>query len=252
MIKIENLKAKVDADIILDGLNLTIPAGQVHAIMGPNGSGKSTLSKILMGDDNYEVLSGEVNYQGEDLLAMSPDLRAHKGLFLGFQYPVAIPGVNNMVFLKTALNAKLKARGLAECDSMSFMQLAKQAASIIDMDLDFLKRDLNDDFSGGEKKRNEILQMLVLEPDFIVLDEIDSGLDIDALQFVAKGINALRQQTRSFLLITHYPRLLDLVKPDVVHVMLNGKIVHSGDYSLANKLEAQGYSWLVDTAEVKG
>jgi Fe-S cluster assembly ATP-binding protein len=244
MLKVEKLTVEVGQQKILNDLNISIEAGKVHAIMGPNGSGKSTLSKVLMGDEAYKVISGNITYKNQDLLAMSPQERSHAGLFLGFQYPVAIPGVNNMTFLKTALNAKLKALGKSECDAMSFMSLAKNAAKVIDMDLSFLKRDLNDDFSGGEKKRNEILQMLVLKPDFAILDEIDSGLDIDALQSVAKGINSLKQSNNSMLLITHYPRLLDLIKPDVVHIMVGGKIVKTGPFSLASEVEKQGYSWV--------
>ena len=242
ILTIKNLTVKAGDTVILKDFNLIIKAGEVHAIMGPNGSGKSTLSKVLMGDETYSVIAGSISYLGQDLLSMSADARAHAGLFLGFQYPVAIAGVNNMVFLKTALNAKRKALGLDECDSMSFMALAKQSAKKIDMNIDFLKRDLNDGFSGGEKKRNEILQMLLLEPKMAILDEIDSGLDIDALQSVACGINALQDKHRGFLLITHYPRLLELVKPDFVHVMVDGDIVQSGDYSLALKLEESGYA----------
>ena len=244
MLSIKELSVQVEDKRILNALNLSLPAGEVHAIMGPNGSGKSTLSRVLMGDDRYEVMSGSVVYQEQDLLAMRPEERAHHGLFLGFQYPVSIPGVNNMVFLKTALNAQRKAMGEPECDAMSFMALAKSAADTIGMREDFLKRDLNDDFSGGEKKRNEILQMLVLQPKLAILDEIDSGLDIDALQAVAAGINALRAQGRTILLITHYPRLLDLVRPDRVHVMMHGAIIQSGSYDLALKLESEGYAWL--------
>ena len=249
MLQIENLTVEVGSQKILNNLNIEINAGQVHAIMGPNGSGKSTLSKVLMGDESYKVVGGKITYKNEDLLAMSAPERAHAGLFLGFQYPVAISGVNNMTFLKTALNAKLKALNQSECDAMSFMSLAKNAAKIIDMDLEFLKRDLNDDFSGGEKKRNEILQMLVLRPDLAILDEIDSGLDIDALQSVAKGINFLKNADNSMLLITHYPRLLDLVKPDVVHIMAGGKIVKTGPFSLATEVEKQGYSWISSIVE---
>lgn len=244
MLEINKLKVSVANEVILKDLDLVVPQGEVHAVMGPNGSGKSTLSKVLMGDDRYKVDSGSISFNNQNLLELSIDKRAHAGIFHGFQYPVAIPGVNNMVFLKTALNANLKKRGLAECDSMDFMALVKQAASVIDMDLEFLKRDLNDDFSGGEKKRNEILQMLVLKPLLAILDEIDSGLDVDALRSVAKGINAARSEKNSMLMITHYPRLLELVKPDVVHIMLNGKIVKSGSYDLALHIEKQGYAGL--------
>ncbi len=244
MLTLHNVSVNIDDTPILNEFNLEVPQGEVHAIMGPNGSGKSTLSRVLMGDECYQVTQGAIMYQGEDLMALSPEARAHQGLFLGFQYPVAIPGVNNMTFLKTALNAKRKALGQSECDAMSFMQLAESAAQTIGMDLAFLKRDFNTDFSGGEKKRNEILQMLVLEPKLVILDEIDSGLDIDALQAVALGINALRDAGRSFILITHYPRLLELVQPDRVHVMMSGQIVMSGDYTLANTLEEKGYGWL--------
>jgi Fe-S cluster assembly ATP-binding protein len=249
MLTIKGLSVSIDGTCILNALDLEVPEGQVHVIMGPNGSGKSTLSRVLMGDDRYQVDSGEIRYRGQDLCAMSPEVRAHQGLFLGFQYPVSIPGVNNMVFLKTALNAKLKALGQPECDAMSFMALAESAAKTIGMDLEFLKRDLNSDFSGGEKKRNEILQMLVLQPDLAILDEIDSGLDIDALQAVAAGINALRDSSRSLLLITHYPRLLELIRPNRVHVMLSGSIVKSGEYALAMELESKGYGWLEPLTE---
>jgi Fe-S cluster assembly ATP-binding protein len=249
MLTINNLTVSVDKVKILDQLNLSVAAGQVHVIMGPNGSGKSTLARVLMGDDRYQVTAGSVLYQGEDLIAMAPEQRAQQGVFLGFQYPVAIPGVNNMVFLKTALNAKRKALGEPECDAMSFMALAKSAAKTIGMREDFLKRDLNDDFSGGEKKRNEIFQMLVLQPTLTILDEIDSGLDIDALQAVAAGINAHRAADRAIVLITHYPRLLELVQPDQVHVLMGGKLVQSGPYDLALKLEKQGYGWLENVEE---
>ena len=249
MLTINDLTVCVDKVKILDQLNLSVSAGQVHVIMGPNGSGKSTLARVLMGDDRYQVTAGSVLYQGEDLIAMAPEQRAQQGVFLGFQYPVAIPGVNNMVFLKTALNAKRKALGEPECDAMSFMALAQSAAKTIGMREDFLKRDLNDDFSGGEKKRNEILQMLVLQPELTILDEIDSGLDIDALQAVAAGINAHRAADRAIVLITHYPRLLELVQPDQVHVLMGGKLVQSGPYDLALKLEKQGYGWLENVEE---
>lgn len=244
MLAIKNLHASVDGQEILKGIDLAIGAGEVHAIMGPNGSGKSTLAAILTGQDHYVVSQGEINYQGEDLLSLSPEDRAMKGVFLAFQYPVEIPGVNNLYFLKTALNSIRKKRGEPELDAMDFMELVKEKLTVVQMDDKFLKRSVNEGFSGGEKKRNEILQMLLLEPTLAVLDETDSGLDIDALQVVANGVNQLRGKGRSIILITHYQRLLNYIQPDFVHVLANGYIVKSGDKSLAAELEKTGYSLL--------
>ena len=244
MLEINNLHVNVNGSEILRGINLRVNSGEVHAIMGPNGSGKSTLAAILTGQDHYVVSQGEINYQGEDLLSLSPEDRAMKGVFLAFQYPVEIPGVNNLYFLKTALNSIRKKRGEPELDAMDFMELVKEKLTVVQMDDKFLKRSVNEGFSGGEKKRNEILQMLLLEPTLAVLDETDSGLDIDALQVVANGVNQLRGKGRSIILITHYQRLLNYIQPDFVHVLANGYIVKSGDKSLAAELEKTGYSLL--------
>jgi Fe-S cluster assembly ATP-binding protein len=244
LLKIDNLHVCVEGKPILKGIDLTLNYGQMHAIMGPNGSGKSTLANVLAGREGYEVTQGQVLYQGQDLLAMSPEARARAGLFLGFQYPVEIPGVSNLYFLKTALNAIRKHRGEGEIDAMDFIALVKERMRLIGLEEQFLYRSLNEGFSGGEKKRNEILQMLVLEPTLSVLDEIDSGLDIDALKTVAQGINALKSPKRGFLLITHYQRLLDYVSPDAVHVMAGGRIVKSGGAELAKELERKGYAWI--------
>jgi Fe-S cluster assembly ATP-binding protein len=244
MLEIKNLQVEVQGKAILKGLNLTVKPGEVHAIMGPNGSGKSTLASALAGKPGYDITAGEAIYCGQDLLAMEPEQRAVMGMFLGFQYPVEIPGVNNSYFLKTALNAKLKAQGQDEIDSFDFLALIKQHLATLDMDPAFLKRALNCGFSGGEKKRNEVLQMLLLQPNLAILDETDSGLDVDALQIVAKGVNSLRDPNRSFVLITHYQRLLDYIVPDMVHVLFDGQIVESGDKSLALKVEQSGYSYL--------
>jgi Fe-S cluster assembly ATP-binding protein len=244
MLKISNLEAKVEDKQILKGLDLNIGPGEVHAIMGPNGSGKSTLGNVICGRPGYEVMSGEVLFEGQNILDLSPEERALRGLFLALQYPTEIPGVNNLYFLRAALNAKLKAQNLDEIDAFDFMQLAKSKMKIVGMDDKLLSRNVNEGFSGGEKKRNEILQMLVLEPKLCVLDETDSGLDIDALQWVAKGVNYLRSKNRSFVLVTHYQRLLDYIEPDFVHVLAGGKIVKSGDKSLALELEEKGYGWL--------
>ncbi|MFN3919554.1 MAG: Fe-S cluster assembly ATPase SufC [Methylohalobius sp.] len=249
LLKIENLHAEVEGKPILKGINLSLDFGQIHAIMGPNGSGKSTLANVLAGREGFTVTSGRIWYQGQDLLAMTPEERACAGLFLGFQYPVEIPGVSNIYFLKTALNAIRKHRGEPEVDAMEFISLVKEKVRQMGMDEQFLYRALNEGFSGGEKKRNEILQMLVLEPTLCVLDEIDSGLDIDALKTVAQGINALRSKDRSFLLITHYQRLLDYVTPDAVHVMTSGRIVKSGGAELALELESKGYGWIEQAIE---
>ncbi len=243
MLTIKDLHASVDNKAILQGLNLTIKPGEVHAIMGPNGSGKSTLGNVLAGREGYEV-SGSVTYHNQDLLSLAPELRAQAGLFLAFQYPIEIPGVSNVYLLKAALNAKRKAQGLPEVDAMDFLSSVKEKIKAVDLDQDFLYRSVNEGFSGGEKKRNEILQMLILEPSLIILDETDSGLDIDALKVVADGVNSLRSPDRSFIVITHYQRLLDYIVPDFVHVLANGKIVASGGKELALKLEDQGYGWL--------
>ncbi len=253
MLNIKNLHAtiqdaKQQPQAILRGINLVIRPGEVHAIMGPNGSGKSTLSNVLAGHPDYQITQGEVTLDGLDLLALSPEERAVAGLFLAFQYPVEIPGVNNMYFLKAALNSLRKSRGQEQLDAMDFLQLIKSKIKDVGLDEAFLHRAVNEGFSGGEKKRNEILQMLMLEPRFAILDETDSGLDIDALQIVAKGVNSLRSPERSILVITHYQRLLDYIVPDVVHVMVNGQIIKSGDKSLALELEAKGYGWLEGSA----
>jgi len=241
MLKIKNLHASVDGKDILKGIDLEIGAGQVHAIMGPNGSGKSTLSYILAGRDGYEITEGEIAFDGKNLLEMKPEERAAAGIFLAFQYPVEIPGVQMTTFLKTALNAQRKARGEKELDALEILKLVKKKASSLNIADDMLKRPVNTGFSGGEKKRAEVLQMAVLEPSFAVLDETDSGLDIDALRIVADGVNALRDKKRSFLVITHYQRLLDYIVPDTVHVLANGKIVRSGGPDLAKELEKKGY-----------
>jgi len=241
MLKIENLHAGVDGIDILKGLNLEVNAGEVHAIMGPNGSGKSTLAHVLAGRDGYEVTSGGATYLDHDLLEMDPEMRAWHGVFLGFQYPIEIPGVNNTYLLKAALNARRKFNGEDEIDAAQFLRIVREKATMMQMDQSFLKRSVNEGFSGGEKKRNEILQMAVLEPRLAILDETDSGLDIDALKIVADGVNALRNEDRAFILITHYQRLLDYIQPDFVHVLAGGRIIKSGDKSLAIDLEAQGY-----------
>ena len=248
MLNIKGLKAGIEKTRILKGLDLAVGTGEVHAIMGPNGSGKSTLGHVLAGRDEYEVSGGSVTYRGQDLLEMDPEVRAREGLFLAFQYPVEIPGVNNTYLLKAALNAVRKHRGEPELDAVEFLQLIKQKMKIMDMDESFLSRGVNEGFSGGEKKRNEILQMLVMEPKLAVLDETDSGLDIDALKVVAEGVNALRGGDRSIILITHYQRLLNYIKPDYVHVLSGGRIVKSGDHTLALELEEHGYDWLKQEA----
>ena len=248
MIEIKNLHAKVEGNEILHGIDLTIQPGEVHAIMGPNGSGKSTLSQVLAGRDTYEVTQGEVIYRGKDLLAMSAENRACEGVFLAFQYPVEIPGVNNTYFLKAALNSIRKHRGEEELDAIDFLSLVREKIKLVGMNEDLISRPLNEGFSGGEKKRNEIFQMAVLEPQFAILDETDSGLDIDALKTVSDGVNALRSPERSALVITHYQRLLNYVVPDFVHVLFDGRIVESGGKELALKLEEEGYGWLESRA----
>lgn len=242
MLVIDNLCAEVDGKPILKGLTLTVNAGEVHAIMGPNGAGKSTLSYVLAGRDGYEVTGGSVTFRGEDLLAKAPHERAAAGLFLGLQYPVEIPGVSNLLFLRTALNAQRTLRGEPEASGAEFMKLAKAAAEKLGLPFDMMKRAVNQGFSGGEKKRNEMVQMHVLQPYLAVLDETDSGLDIDALRVVSDGINSMRGPERATLLITHYQRLLDYVVPDHIHVLMDGRIVHSGGAELAHRLEAEGYS----------
>jgi Fe-S cluster assembly ATP-binding protein len=243
MLKIDNLSAAVAGTAILKGLNLAVNPGEVHAIMGRNGSGKSTLAHVLAGRDGYQVTGGAVTFQGKDLLAMAPEERAREGVFLGFQYPVELPGVSNLLFLKTALNARRRHLGEAAVDAMDFLALVQDKARLMQIDDALLRRSVNEGFSGGEKKRNEILQMAVLEPALAILDETDSGLDIDALQVVAAGINALRSPERSVLLITHYQRLLNYVVPDAVHVLADGAIVASGGPELALELEERGYGW---------
>ena len=245
-LEISNLHVNVGEHPILDGLTLSIPAGEVHAIMGPNGSGKSTLASVLAGKPGYEISAGDVRFNGEPLAGLSPEERAQRGIFLAFQYPTEIPGVSNMEFLKAALDAQHAAKGDAEIDAASFIRAARENAKLLDLDPNFLKRGVNEGFSGGEKKRNEILQLLTLNPTLAVLDETDSGLDIDALQVVSKGVNHFHNPNNSVLLVTHYQRLLDYIVPDKVHVLADGKIVKSGDKSLALELEQRGYGWLTD------
>ena len=245
---IDDLHARVEERMILNGLSLEVAAGEVHAIMGPNGSGKSTLAQVLAGRDNYEVTNGSVRFLGKDLLGLAPEERAREGLFLAFQYPVEIPGVNNAYLLKAALNAQRAAKGEPEVDAFEFMKLIKDKMELMKMSTDFLNRSVNEGFSGGEKKRNEILQMLMLEPRLAVLDETDSGLDVDALKVVAMGINSLRDPERATILVTHYERLLELVVPDRVHVLSEGRIVKSGDQELARTLDERGYDWVRDEA----
>jgi len=244
MLDINDLRAKVGGKEILRGINLHVGAGEVHAIMGPNGSGKSTLAHVLSGRENYQVTGGSVTYLGKNLLAMSPEARAREGVFLAFQYPVEIPGVSTTYFLKAALNAVRKHRGLEELDAMEFLTLIKDKMKLVEMDQALTNRALNEGFSGGEKKRNEILQMAVLDPTLALLDETDSGLDIDALRIVANGVNALRREDRAMVLITHYQRLLDYIVPDFVHVLYDGRIAKSGTKELALELESKGYDWI--------
>jgi len=248
MLEIKNLKAGIGETEILTGLSLSVKAGEVHAIMGPNGSGKSTLAQVIAGHEDYVVHDGTVEYLGKNLLELEPEERAREGIFLGFQYPVEIPGVNNAYLLKAAVNAKRKQEGLDEIDAFEFLKIARETMAMLDMDPSFLNRGVNEGFSGGEKKRNEILQMAILKPRLAILDETDSGLDIDALKAVANGINALRDPERSIVLVTHYQRMLDYVEPDFVHVLSQGKIVRSGDKSLALELEERGYEWLREAA----
>ncbi len=244
MLDIRNLHAGIEDKIILKGINLTVNAGEVHAIMGPNASGKSTLSHVLSGRDSYKVTDGEVTYEGRNLLDMPPEERAREGIFLAFQYPVEIPGVNNAYFLKAALNAIRKHRGEEELDAMDFLTLAKKKMKLVELPEDLINRSVNEGFSGGEKKRNEIFQMAVLEPKLAILDETDSGLDIDALKIVANGVNALRKPERAMIVITHYQRLLNYIVPDFVHVLSGGRIVKSGGKELALELEEKGYGWI--------
>jgi Fe-S cluster assembly ATP-binding protein len=244
MLIVEDLHVSAGTTAVLKGLNLSVPEGEVHAIMGPNGSGKSTLSYVLAGRPGYTVTAGKVTYDGQDLLALPPEERARSGLFLGFQYPVEIPGVNNVYLLKAALNAVRKPRGLPEVDAFEFLGLVRDKMKLMQMPEAFLSRGVNEGFSGGEKKRNEILQMLVLEPRLAILDETDSGLDIDALKVVAAGVNSLRSANRSFVLVTHYQRLLDYIVPDKVHVLVGGRILRTGDHTLAHELERRGYDWV--------
>ncbi|MGA2341953.1 MAG: Fe-S cluster assembly ATPase SufC [Steroidobacteraceae bacterium] len=244
MLKISDLSARVAGKEILKGINLEVNPGEVHAIMGPNGSGKSTLAQVLAGREDYEITGGAVEFEGQDLLALPPEERARAGLFLGFQYPVEIPGVNNVYLLKAALNAKRKTAGEPEVDAYEFLGLVKQKMKLMQMSETFLTRGVNEGFSGGEKKRNEVLQMLVLEPKLAILDETDSGLDIDALKVVATGVNSLRSPERAVVLVTHYQRLLDYIVPDRVHVLSEGRILMSGDRSLALELERKGYDWV--------
>jgi Fe-S cluster assembly ATP-binding protein len=248
MLEIKDLKCRIGGSDILRGLSLSVSAGEVHAIMGPNGSGKSTLAQVVAGHEDYEVTAGTVEYNGQDLLELEPEERAREGIFLGFQYPVEIPGVNNAYLLKAALNAKRQHQGLDEIDAFEFLKVAREKMALLGMDPKFLNRGVNEGFSGGEKKRNEILQMAMLEPQLAILDETDSGLDIDALKAVADGVNALRSPDRAIILVTHYQRLLDYVQPDFVHVLSEGRIVRSGDKSLALELEDRGYDWLREAA----
>jgi Fe-S cluster assembly ATP-binding protein len=250
MLIIKNLQARIDEKQILNGINLEVKAGEVHAIMGPNGSGKSTLASVLAGREEYEVLSGEVEFLGKNLLEMAPEERAREGMFLAFQYPVEIPGVSTINFMKTAVNQIREARGQQTLDAVSFLSLMKEKMKLVEIDQSLLNRSLNEGFSGGEKKRNEIFQMAMLEPKLAILDETDSGLDIDALKIVANGVNKLRTKSNAVVVVTHYQRLLDYIVPDFVHVLYKGKIVKSGTKDLALELEAKGYDWIKETATV--
>ena len=248
MLQISNLHASIDGKAILKGISLTVNAGEVHAVMGPNGSGKSTLAQVLAGHPAYEITSGEVLYQGENLLEMAPEVRAQNGVFLAFQYPVEIPGVTNAYFLRAAYNEIRRAKGLDEVDPMEFLDLVEAKLKLVEMDATMMGRSVNTGFSGGEKKRNEILQMAVLEPTLAILDETDSGLDIDALRIVAGGVNSLKRPNNATIVVTHYQRLLNYIVPDFVHVLAGGRIVRSGDKSLALELEARGYDWVMEAA----
>jgi Fe-S cluster assembly ATP-binding protein len=248
MLELKNLHVAINGNEILKGIDLTVKAGEVHAIMGPNGSGKSTLVQVLAGRDDYQVTSGSVTFLGKNLLDLAPEERAHEGLFLAFQYPVEIPGVNNTYLLKAALNSMRKHRGESDLDAVEFLALIRDKMKLMEMDASFLNRGVNEGFSGGEKKRNEILQMAVLEPRLALLDETDSGLDIDALKVVANGVNSLRSADRSIVMVTHYQRLLDYIEPDFVHVLSAGRIIRSGDKSLALELERRGYDWVLKEA----
>lgn len=251
MLEIKNLHVSVEGKPILEGINLTVNAGELHAIMGPNGSGKTTLAQVIAGRDMYVVTNGEIMFDGENLLNMSPEARALEGVFMSFQYPVVIPGVNITYFLKIAVNAMRKHKGLEELDAIDFLTFIKEKMRLVRMDESYLSRSVNDGFSGGEKKRNEILQMLVLEPRMSVLDETDSGLDIDAVRIVANGLNNFRSSERGFLVITHYQRILDYIDPDYVHVLKNGRIIKSGGKNLAMELEEKGYSWLEEEQPIE-
>lgn len=248
MLSVKNLKVSIEGKSILRGLDLEVGPGEIHAIMGPNGSGKSTFAHVLAGRSGYSVTAGEVLFNGENLLELETEERAHAGIFLGMQYPVELPGVNNMVFMRAALNAIRRARGEEELDAVTFMQRVREKAKLVGLDEKLLKRSVNAGFSGGEKKRNEILQMAMLEPRLAILDETDSGLDIDALRVISEGINALRSEQRSMIVVTHYQRLLEYIRPDIVHVLVGGQIVRSGDKQLALELEEKGYGWLEEDA----
>ncbi|MEE2657162.1 MAG: Fe-S cluster assembly ATPase SufC [Candidatus Latescibacterota bacterium] len=248
MLKIENLHARIEETEILRGINLEVSPGEVHAVMGPNGSGKSTLAQVLAGHEVFEVTTGSVTYEGEDLLGMDPEERSRNGVFMAFQYPVEIPGVNAAYFLRTGLNEIRKHHGENEIDAIDFLQLIREKLALVEMDESFLKRSVNEGFSGGEKKRHEVLQMAVLEPRLSILDETDSGLDIDALKIVANGVNHLQDESRSAIIITHYQRILDYIVPDFVHVLIDGRIVRSGNKDLALRLEEEGYDWLREEA----
>lgn len=250
MLTINELNVSINNQAILNGINLDVKAGEVHAIMGPNGSGKSTLSKVLAGHPSYEVTSGAVSYLGDDLLTLAPEERARAGVFLSFQYPLEIPGVTNINFLKASVNAVRKGQGRNTLDAIEFLSFIREKCQLLDMDESFLYRSINEGFSGGEKKRNEILQMAALEPKLAILDETDSGLDIDALRVISQGVNAMRSPDRSIILVTHYQRLLDYIEPDFIHVLVNGRIIMSGDKSLALELEKKGYSWLEETEQL--
>ncbi|MCE2732387.1 MAG: Fe-S cluster assembly ATPase SufC [Cyclobacteriaceae bacterium] len=252
MLSIKNLQAKIEDKQILKGINLEVKPGEVHAIMGPNGSGKSTLASVLAGREEYEVTGGEVTFLGKDLLALAPEERAREGVFLAFQYPVEIPGVSTINFMKTAVNQIREARGLQALDAVSFLQVMKEKMKLVEIDQSLLNRSLNEGFSGGEKKRNEIFQMAMLEPKLSILDETDSGLDIDALKIVANGVNKLKNKNNATIVVTHYQRLLDYIVPDFVHVLYKGRIVKSGTKELALELEAKGYDWIKEEAEVAG